>query len=128
MSSLPDFDVVDLGPHAEKIRKMLLEVKPGLAYEYPVFGYAILHPEARSPVQIVSSAQSSRIEGTRFYAMMYGGVEWYICVASHRFAEFEKLSLRLDGRIPIGPIPMDKIGSVQRMAKVYASYAETPAT
>lgn len=121
VSSLTDFEVVDLGPHAEKIRIMLIDQNPGEVHEYPIFGYAILHPETRSPIQIVSSAQLSKIEGTRCYAMMYGGVEWYICVASHRYREFEKLSLRSNGTIPIGPMRMDEIGSVQRVVKSYAN-------
>ncbi|ALO44896.1 hypothetical protein [Pseudohongiella spirulinae] len=121
VSSLPDFTVVDLGAHAERIRNMLTEENPGEVHEYPIFGYAILHPETKSPVQIVSSAQLSRIAGTHCYAMMYGGVEWYICVASHRYKEFEKLALRSDGTIPLGPIPMDKVGSIRRTAKIYAS-------
>ena len=34
ISSLPDFDEVTLGPHAERIRSMLLNEKPGESYQY----------------------------------------------------------------------------------------------
>lgn len=119
VSSLEDFGAVQLGSHAETIRKMLLDSDPGDSHKYPIFGYAILNPETKEPVQIVSSAQASRMNGAYFYGMMYGGVEWWVCVASHRVPDFEKLSLRADGAMPIGPMSMEKIGSIQRTSKAY---------
>ncbi len=113
VSSLPSFEAVALGKHAEIIRKMLIELNPGPEDQYPIFGYAVLHHTTKRPLKMISSAQASKLDGQRCYGMMYGGVEWWICVASHRNPAFLKGSLRSTGLIPIMPMPMNEVGSVQ---------------
>ena len=66
---------------------------------------------------MISSAQTSKLNGQRCYGMMYGGVEWWICVASHKNAEFMRVSLRSNGSMPIAPIPMTEVGIVRDAQK-----------
>lgn len=113
VSTLLSFAEVALGKHSEIIRKMLLEVQPGPEDRYPIFGYAVVHHTTRRPLQMISLPQASKMNGQRCYGMMYGGVEWWICVASHRNSEFMRGSLRSNGSMPIMPMPMNEVGSVR---------------
>jgi hypothetical protein len=112
VSTLPTFEQVELGPHAEKIREMLLSRDAGPAHCYPIFGYAVIHHKTNCPVQMISYAQASNFDNLRCYGIMYGGVEWWMGVASHTNNDFQIGCLQANGRIPIAPIPWNEIGSV----------------
>jgi hypothetical protein len=112
VSTLEMFSKVKLGPHAEKIRKMLLLLDAGPAHCYPMFGYAVINGKNDCPVQMISCAQASMLYGLKCYGFMYGGVEWWIGVASHTNNELQAICLQDNGTIPIAPIPWDEIGSV----------------
>lgn len=112
VSTLPTFGQVELGPHAEKIRAMLLSRDAGPAHCYPIFGYAVINHKTNLPVQMISYAQASRFDDLRCYGIMYGGVEWWMGVASHKNNNFNKLCLEANGKMPIAPIPWNEIGSV----------------
>lgn len=114
VSTLPTFSAVNLGPHTEKLRKLLLDCNPGEAWQYPIFGYAVIHHRTKRLVQMVSCAEESRLGGRRCYGMMYGGVQWWIGVASDRNPEFEKVALRSDGKMPFTAMPWNEVGAVQR--------------
>ncbi len=117
ISSLPTFIEVDLGPHAEKLRNMLLNVTPGKESEYPIFAYGIVHHVSFRPVQMISYVQRSKFNGHRCYGIMYGGMEWWICVSSHKNMEFLKGALRETGRMPTFPMPMNQVGAIQEVQK-----------
>lgn len=114
VSSLPTFGAVTLGPHTEKLRKLLADCSPGEMWQYPVFGYAVVHHRTKRLVQMVSAAEQSKLGGRRCYGMMYGGVQWWIGVASDRNPELEKVALRSDGRMPFSAVPWNEVGVVQR--------------
>lgn len=116
VSSLPTFDQIDLGPHEEKLRDLLLRNDPGLDWQYPVFGFAVVHHNTNEIVQLVSQGESGRLFGQRCYGMIYGGVFWWVCVGSHPNREFMQLALRPNGRIPLGSSPWNQIGAIQAAA------------
>jgi len=116
MSSLPTFAEVSLGPHEDRLRRMLLQMNPGRAEQYPIFGYAVVHHRTRQIVQMVSKAQASRIGGRRCYGFMYGGVQWWIGVASDTNHELQRVALRTDGQIPFSGVPWNEIAVVQEMS------------
>lgn len=113
VSSLPTYAEVSLGPHEEKLRRMLLDRDPGEHTRYPIFGYAVIHHKTNRLIPLVSQAQRSSFGGHRCYGMMYGGVEWWVCVSSHRNIEFERGSLRADGCMPFHAVPWNEVSVVQ---------------
>lgn len=112
VSTLPTYSYVELGPHAEKIQTMLLTRNAGPAYRYPIFGYAVIHHKTKSSIQMISSAQASKFDNLRCNGFMYGGVEWWIGVASHTNNDFQQECLQTNGKMPITPIHWNQIGSV----------------
>ena len=100
--SLQTFRDVSLGiSHEERLRRMLLECKPGPPHRYPIWGYAVLHHRTNQLVPMVSRAQARRSNGYRCYGMMYGGVEWWISMSLHTRPKFEERVLQADGRVQI---------------------------
>lgn len=116
VSSLPTFSAVSLGPHEEKLRKFLLSENPGESWEYPIFGYAIIHHKTNRLIPMVTQAILSSFNGHRCYGMAYGGVHWWICVSSHRNIELESASLQSDGRMPFHAVPWNDIPPIQSAA------------
>ena len=109
VSSLPTFAQVSLGPHEERLRKMLLDRDAGEFWQYPVAGLVLLHHKTREIVQMVSQAVQGRLAGMRCYAMIYGGVQWWVGVSSQRNPEFESIAVRSDGTIPMASIPWNEL-------------------
>lgn len=117
VSTLPTFAAVRLGLHEEKLRQLLLIRNPGEYFQYPVFGYAVVHHKTNRLIQMVSQAQVSRFGGRRCYGIMYGGVEWWVCVASDRNSEFEQIALRRDGRMPFAAVPWNEVSVIQEASR-----------
>jgi hypothetical protein len=113
VSSLPTFSAVSLGPHEERLRQLLLTRSVGEAWQYPVFAYAVVHHRTNRLIQMVSQAQQSKFGGRRCYGMMYGGAEWWVCVASDRNTEFERGALQPNGHMPFIAVPWNEVGVVQ---------------
>ncbi len=113
VSSLPTFAEVSLGPHQERMRRMLLSRDPGRGEQYPIFGHAVVHHETRRVVRIVSKAQASRFGGRRCYGIMYGGAQWWVCVASDTNHDFQELALRVDGSMPFAAIAWNEVSVLQ---------------
>lgn len=116
VSSLPTFDQIDLGPHEENIRDLLFRNDPGPNWQYPVFGFAVLHHETKEVVPLISQGASGRLFGQRCHGMIYGGVFWWVCVGSHPNREFLQLSLRPNGRLPLGSSPWNQVSVIQAAA------------
>lgn len=117
VSTLPTFAAVQLGKHEEKLRRLLLQGNPGEYYQYPVFGYAVIHHKTKRLVQMVSQAQMIRLGMGRCYGIMYGGVEWWTYVASNRNPEFEQVALQRDGRMPFDAVPWNEVAVVQAASR-----------
>ena len=111
--SLPTFLEINLGKHLEKIRQMLLHQDPGEFWEYPISGLVPVHHKTGNIVPIVSKGQQGRMEDLNCYAMLYGGVQWWTVVSSHRNYLVERESLRADGRIPFYSIPWQELDVMQ---------------
>lgn len=118
VSSLPTFAQVSLGPHEERLRRMLWEQDAGPVELYPIFGYAVIHHKTKRVVQMVSKAQANKFGGRRCYGFMYGGVQWWIGVASDTNHELQKVSLRCDGQMPFTAVPWNEVSVVQEASHV----------
>jgi hypothetical protein len=117
VSSLPTYAEISLGPHEETLRQLLLNRDPGAHTQYPVFGYAVVHHQTRRLIPMVSQGQRSSFGGHRCYGMMYGGVEWWVSVSSHRNLEFEQIALQPDGRMPFHSVPWNEVSVIQSASK-----------
>jgi len=124
VTHLPTFGQVSLGPHEEHLRKMILAKDPGEPWRYPVAGLVVLHHTTRMPVSMVSQAQQGRLAGIRCYAIIYGGVQWWIGVASQRCTEFESMALRADGSLPLASVPWNELGVMKSASRMLRN-AET---
>lgn len=118
VSSLPTYRSVSLGPHEERIRKMILARDPGSPRLYPIYGYAIVHHKTWSLVRIVSAPESLTFQGHRCYGMMFGGAYWCYGVSSHRNRDLELVGLRADGRMPFHAVPWNEVGIMQDAAQM----------
>jgi hypothetical protein len=114
VSSLPTFIEVDLGPHEDKLRQLIISCSLGENWQYPIFAYAVIHHETKKLIQMVSRPQRSKFGGRRCYGAMYGGAEWWVGVASDRNPEFEQIALQPDGRMPFTAVPWNEVGVVQQ--------------
>jgi hypothetical protein len=73
------FSQIELGPHEEKIRKMLLNEDPGTEREYPVVMTFVAHDGEVQTDMIVQSTWS-RLDGHFSYRFVFGGIAWvYLC-------------------------------------------------
>ena len=127
VSSLPTFATVTLGPHEERLRRLLRDRTPGEHSQYSIFGHAVVHHETKLLIPMVSQAVRSNYNGHRCYGMMYGGVQWWISVSSHRNFEFEVVGLQSDGRIPFCALPWNDVAVIHSAAEAlcYADVANT---
>ncbi len=77
VSTLEQFSRVQLGPHTERVRAMLINEDPGLASEFQVFAAVVLFPGTREVLEgIISSPTAQRFEGRRIYMFLFGGCIW----------------------------------------------------
>jgi hypothetical protein len=117
VSTLPTFAEVALGPHEEVLRQMLLSRDPGPEDRYPIFAYAVVHHRSQRLVQMVSKGQAARLGGRRCYGTMYGGAQWWVCVARDRNPEFQQVALRADGTMDLAAVPWNEIAVIQEASQ-----------
>ncbi|RZB35712.1 MAG: hypothetical protein SRB2_02839 [Desulfobacteraceae bacterium Eth-SRB2] len=118
ITSRPEINRIDLGPHAERIRKMLFENRPGEAHEYgsilmlPALGQELmqefLYPPERLP---------SKLDGHSAYRAVFGGLFWLFIVSNHsaRFPHKE-VFLSRDGRLPVFKVGGPAVKFMQQLA------------
>jgi hypothetical protein len=102
VTSLQQFSNVNLGPHEEKLRIMVLEDNPGEDYEY---GCLIICTPSYSDItkQMLMAPQPSKFDGHHCYVFFMAGLSWVFFVSSHTSAlpYREKLFLNSDGTLPL---------------------------
>ena len=104
ITNRPEIPKINLGPHGERLRKMLFEECPGQSYEYP----AILMTVPRSQDQIMHEflyppqPLTDEIDGHTGYLAAFRGLFWLFIVSNHS-AELQDKNLFLSkhGRLPI---------------------------
>lgn len=110
--SLPEFSVVTLGRHQEKLRLLLHTANPGPAHEY---GFSMVFPPDAQAQELFSHAiappQVARYRAHRVYRFLLGVTVWLFPVSNH-MSELEDgiISLREDGTLRVyngGPQTMD---------------------
>ena len=105
------FREVNLGPHEEKLRQMILNEKPGTASEYPCLMSAITHENQVVDGLIIQPTQI-RFESHTCYQLITGGLLWIFFVSSHApTADVMEWVLHEDGtwkmlRDELGSLPL----------------------
>jgi hypothetical protein len=93
VSSLEFFEKIDIGPHEETIREMLINENPGKKCDYPAVILVPLMKNKPIPKDFISPpVEISKFEGHRRYRFILGGYFWVYMVSSHtqmfNFREF----------------------------------------
>jgi len=103
ISSRPEIPKIDLGPHSEKMRRMLLNRIPGEVYEY---GCSILFiPDySKEMVGFIYSPEliPKKIKGYTWYRAIFSGLLWAYIVSSHSsLLDNPNIFLSKDGELPV---------------------------
>lgn len=108
VSNLVFFENIDLGPHEEKIRDMIINENPGGKSDYPCIILIPLMKGKAMPHDIIHLPEAlGKFEGHRQYRFIFGGCFWIYLVSSHTsMFSFEKLFLDESGKLLI-PIEND---------------------
>ena len=79
-----DFSKVNLGPHEDKIRNMLLKREPLTGDKYQIFGVLLLLPGTNKICGgLIMPPIRSRFEGRHVFIFVFGGCVWHFIVSSH---------------------------------------------
>ena len=110
---------INLGPHAERFRKMLFEECPGESHQYP----AILMSLPRSLDQILREfiyppeLLPNKIDGHTGYRAVFGGLSWLFIVSNHSADLQDKdLFLSKDGQLPIFKVGESAVEFMRKLA------------
>jgi len=107
ISSLDHFDEVSLGPHEERVRRMLLEEDPGDEDDY---GCMIITVNSESNDLVEDSILRRfglgpgrvRVRGGICYWMVFGGVVYIFVVSKHNIpADVRRLFLHRSNQLPV---------------------------
>ena len=91
-----DWNKVWLGPHEERIRKLLLDFDPGPPGQYQLVAEIMLLPGGVVNHKMVSSPIRYRQDGRYIYEMIYAGCIWWTNV-SYRYPALAPVELKTDG-------------------------------
>ncbi|SEW57448.1 hypothetical protein [Chitinophaga arvensicola] len=98
VTSLPFFDKVDIGEHAESIKKMILENDPGNEDTFPIYIISIINitGEPLNGIVIPEAAKSNDLHICR---LMFGGVIFFIQLGTEKFLKYPKYQLQENNKI-----------------------------
>ena len=102
ISRRPEVFRVDLGPHAERLREMLLNECPGENHRYGSF---LLYPSSSLQHRILDffgppERTSRKLHGHTVYEGIFGGVVWMFIVSNHSEVLPNVMFLSENGRLP----------------------------
>ena len=86
ISSRPQFKEVHLGPHEERIRRMLFGGNPGEQLEYPCLIMTYLNREDY-PSDLVTQPSQSKVDGGYIYKFLIGGMIYIFFVSKNIIQE-----------------------------------------
>jgi len=102
ISSHEVFRNVNLGPHEERLRRMILDDIPGKETQYRFFGEVLVN---RNEVlaDVVMEPIFRKIEAHRVYLFIFGGCVWCYFVSSHLYDDIpKKFYICHEGNITLG--------------------------
>ncbi len=104
VSDHPNFREVDLGPHEDRIRQMLLNQDPGEEWRYSIRCQAVAGPGGEVWDQLVGLGRRIKEDGHWGYHFTFAGAQWIYLVSSHP-SLIEGIHLTRHGRLPVVKFP-----------------------
>ena len=83
VSTLPIFKQVQLGPHEEQLRQMVLRNNPGAQDTYGFLISPILH-QGKQLFDVIVEPSWSRLQGHFVCRFIFGGLSWIFVVSNHK--------------------------------------------
>lgn len=102
----PSFRDVDLGPHEETIRRMLLRGEPGDDWVYPIVCSIPEVAPGKLMADMVGHVHRGRMHGHRCYCMTFLGCQWLYFITTERIGELEGIRFRREGLLPVARLPL----------------------
>ena len=100
ISQLDAFKFVKLGPHQEKMRKMILNEDPGDYYQYGC-GLFINMKYKDFTQSILKPPEMTKYNSHRIYTFILGGLLWVYFISSHKPDRADELFIKDDNELPI---------------------------
>lgn len=108
------FQHINLGPHEEKIRQMLLDLNPGKQSDYPCI-INLLTESSFTPIYIIKT--NPRYEGHRIFRMILTNVIiWYVISSHSNEADISGLAIKENGSLIATLFPPEKVAMVREVA------------
>lgn len=118
VSRLDFFKNVSLGPHEEKIRRLLLEENPGSKFDYPCMIIMFVMEKNEILDGLIFPPQMLKIEGHRTFRFILGGGFWVYFISSHaRQVRFPEFYLSEQGKVLIPLREAEKTDFFLQLAK-----------
>ena len=118
ITNRPEMHKIDLGPHAEKLRKMLIEETPGEIHEYG--SILMLLPASFQKVMqqflYPPECLPTKLDGHTAYRAAFGGLFWLFIVSNHSANLPYDLFLSKDGRLPVFKVGGPAVKFMQQLA------------
>ena len=113
----PEVHKIALGPHSEKIRKMLYEERPGEVYEYgsilmlPALSQKLMQQFVYPPERL-----PTKIDGHTAYRAFFGGLFWLFIVSNHSSRVPHEVFLSENGNLPVFKVGGPAVMFMQQLA------------
>lgn len=116
------FAQVNLGPHEEIVRRMLLEEKPGYSSDYGCVMMTVLHTEILDKVLLSPMLVKPRLFGHTVYKFSTGNITWLFFVTSHAINnQVQELFLQETGLLRIRLVSDEK-SSIIHLGKIMKEF------
>lgn len=110
------FSLVQLGPHAERLRAMIFAEDPGRSWQYPCVLAAVCNGDRHMP-GLITPPLRHRIKGSLCYSISFAGFSWMFAVThrihSHPWREY---CVREDGTLPVFGSDLMQVRGFRRFA------------
>lgn len=101
VASRKEVPKIDLGPHQERMRKMLLKQNPGPPHQYGCMMFFVPDQTEMLSGGLFPPDQF-KLDGHHCYGCIFGGVFWVYFVSSHTHqVPYDELMLSAEGTLPI---------------------------
>ena len=118
VSAFSPWTKVKLGPHRDRIRRMLLERDPGPVTQYQIAGELLVGPRTSTVANgTVMGPIAQRKEGRHVYTVAFAGCAWHYSVASHPAAGADAIVLQPDGSMNLPVLDIVDFPPFDRFAR-----------
>lgn len=117
ITTRPEIHPIDLGPHTEKIRKLLLDESPGEVYEYgSILMLPALSQELMQQFVYPPERLPTKIDGHSAYRAVFGGLFWLFIISSHSYRIPHEVFLSKNGNLHVFKVGGPAVKFMQQLA------------